>query len=179
MEGVEQMPQVARFMQTRATVAVTLYKGGDSFDVRYRDGLEGHVSARKDKQSGAWEVQSSEARRGFGPLLYVVAMEYASRGGKGLMPDRAESSDEAYAVWEKFLRGATPGVQATPIPKDWSYASTHDDPRRPALQMVFTKRPDDVMEFLRKQGRLTSSDMTAPGPLQRLGNWISSSLRSS
>ena len=51
-----------------------------------------------------WIIASSYSRGGMGPLLYEVAIEWASRNNPegGLMPDRRTVSPDAIAVWEKF-----------------------------------------------------------------------------
>jgi hypothetical protein len=53
---------------------------------------------------GAFMVAYSEATKGWGPLLYDVAMEYATLMGGGLVSDRTTVSDEAYAVWSHYLK---------------------------------------------------------------------------
>lgn len=74
----------------------------------------GEVQIRKEDFQGkcldGWEVYSSEATRGFGPLLYEVALEYASQKGGGLMADRNSVSDYALAVWSEYEK-RTPGVK--------------------------------------------------------------------
>jgi len=49
-----------------------------------------------------WTVTAAEARKGWGPLLYEVAIEYASQNGGGLTPDRFSVSRHAMAVWDKY-----------------------------------------------------------------------------
>ena len=53
----------------------------------------------------AWVITGANADHGWGPLLYDVAIEWASmRGsGVGLAPDRAMVSDEAAAVWDNYM----------------------------------------------------------------------------
>ena len=52
---------------------------------------------------GAWEVQGSSVKQGWGPMLYDVAMELASQNGNGLMSDRMEVSGDAEKVWKYYL----------------------------------------------------------------------------
>jgi len=52
---------------------------------------------------GGWMVTSSEAKPGWGPLLYDVAMEYATMNGGGLFPDRGSVSQSARKVWDYYL----------------------------------------------------------------------------
>lgn len=51
---------------------------------------------------GAMVVGSSEAKKGWGPLLYDVAIEYSSKIAGGLIADRNMVSEEAYDVWEYY-----------------------------------------------------------------------------
>ena len=62
---------------------------------------------------GAWMIASSTALHGWGPLLYDVAMEYATINGGGLMADRGSVSSSARGVWQYYLanRGDTTGIQ--------------------------------------------------------------------
>ena len=49
-----------------------------------------------------WTVVGSKALQGWGPLLYEVAIEYASQNGGGLTSDRISVSEYAQAVWDKY-----------------------------------------------------------------------------
>ena len=51
-----------------------------------------------------WEVVESRAGDGYGPLLYDIAMEYATENGIGLMSDRVSVSEEAAKVWNYYLQ---------------------------------------------------------------------------
>jgi hypothetical protein len=52
---------------------------------------------------GALNVVYSEAAKGWGPMLYDVAMEVATQVGGGLTPDRSSVSDSAENVWNYYL----------------------------------------------------------------------------
>lgn len=54
--------------------------------------------------SDAWKVMYASAQRGWGPLLYEVALEWASQNGGGLTSDRRSVSKFAAAVWDKYLK---------------------------------------------------------------------------
>ena len=54
--------------------------------------------------SDAWKVMYAEAQKGWGPLLYEVAIEWASQNGGGLTSDRRSVSKKAAAVWDKYLK---------------------------------------------------------------------------
>jgi hypothetical protein len=51
-----------------------------------------------------WEVLEARAGQGYGPLLYDIAMEYATENGLGLMSDRVSVSDEAVGVWDYYFQ---------------------------------------------------------------------------
>ena len=51
----------------------------------------------------AWMVYTSGADSGWGPLLYDVAMEYATLNGGGLIADRASVSPEARDLWRYYI----------------------------------------------------------------------------
>lgn len=49
---------------------------------------------------GAWHVMESRATKGWGPLLYDIALEIV--GSSGIVPDRLTVSDEARRVWNEY-----------------------------------------------------------------------------
>lgn len=63
-----------------------------------------------------WQVTSSQSGEGYGPLLYDIAMEYATENGLGLMSDRSSVSDGedgAVNVWDYYMKHRVGGdVQA-------------------------------------------------------------------
>ncbi len=64
--------------------------------------------------SDAYGVDHSDTASGWGPLLYDVAMEWASKNGSGLTSDRGSVSKDAYNVWNYYLRNR-PDVEATQL----------------------------------------------------------------
>lgn len=52
---------------------------------------------------GAFVVQASLAKKGWGPMLYDLAIEWASINGEGLTPDRDTVSDAAFSVWKRYM----------------------------------------------------------------------------
>jgi hypothetical protein len=69
-----------------------------------------------------WNVDlTDQTRKGWGPMLYQLAIELATlNGGKGLMPDRYSVSADATAVWQRFMQGASDGVQAFQMDSEWN-----------------------------------------------------------
>ena len=52
---------------------------------------------------GAYYVILSKAAKGWGPLLYDIAIEIATIEGSGLVSDRTSVSLDAQNVWEKYM----------------------------------------------------------------------------
>ena len=51
----------------------------------------------------AYHVRQVNTEEGWGPLLYDVAMEHATKVGGGLTSDRYYVSEEAYDVWDYYM----------------------------------------------------------------------------
>jgi hypothetical protein len=120
---------------------------------------------------GAWKVSWADTPKGWGPLLYDVAMEYATIHGKGLMPDRDAVSGPAENVWNYYLTNRkndvishqldnlddvlTPGVEVDNCDQGVAKARTKgsmgwvDSP----LSKKYTKIPTTI-ELLRSIGKL-------------------------
>jgi len=122
---------------------------------------------------GAWEVYHTEATQGWGPMLYDVAMEYATQNGGGLISDRGAVSPKARRVWDYYLsnRGDVTGIQLddlentlTPEEEDncvqrvASYTNHHGMPKNidwqtSPLSKRYTK-PPTTMNALEAAGKL-------------------------
>lgn len=61
------------------------------------------ASHRQPECGNAWEVASVNAPHGWGPLLYDVAMEWATLNGGGLLADRFTVSQDARRVWDYYM----------------------------------------------------------------------------
>ena len=60
----------------------------------------------------AWVIKKTEATKGWGPLLYDVAIEYATEKGAGLAPDRFTVSPDALKVWEFYLSNRKADIES-------------------------------------------------------------------
>ena len=121
---------------------------------------------------GAWQVGMSAASPGWGPLLYDVAMEWATLNGGGLVSDRAIVSLEAHGVWDYYMnnRGDVTGIQMddldnTLTPEEKDNCNQHSAERMgpeginwqdSPLSKRWTKPPTG-MSTLRKLGKLVES----------------------
>ena len=80
------------------------------------DGVEGPCG-------GAWTIAIARATSGWGPMLYDVAMEYATENGGGLTPDRGSVSGDAQNVWNYYFnnRGDVQSHQLDLTDKEVAY----------------------------------------------------------
>lgn len=52
---------------------------------------------------GMTVVETKDTKSGWGPLLYDIALEFATQNSNGLMSDRSTVTDAAANVWQKYL----------------------------------------------------------------------------
>jgi hypothetical protein len=90
---------------------------------------------------GAWMVALATAKSGWGPLLYDVAMEWATQKYNGLMADRATVSLEARNIWDYYLsqRGDVKAHQLDNSAIKWNKRLTPDDLEDDCIQVAITK----------------------------------------
>ncbi len=100
---------------------------------------------------GAYEVKSSAARKGYGPMLYDAAMEVArKRKRPGVIPDRSEVSPAASRLWH-FAQTKRSDVKAD---RTGLFCPEHGDTGRPELDAVYSlKKPFPGYAKLIKQGQ--------------------------
>ena len=140
------------------------------------NGIYGTVSIMKLQEGsncgGAWGIIGfSEAAHGYGPLLYDIAIEYASKYGTGLVSDRGSVSDDAQGVWGYYNSGKRSDVVSFQC-DDMGNTLT-DDPIDNMEQSVarstitglyntwvdsplskrYSKRPDSTIEYFKKINR--------------------------
>ena len=117
--------------------------------------------------AGAWVISSTEATKCWGPLLYDIAIEWATENGEGLTPDRSSVSVDAVKVWDYYLT-KRPLVNADQLDdlknsltdpeedncrqfsaKDYAGDNWADTP----LSKKYTKAPETLAQ-LRKMGKI-------------------------
>ena len=129
---------------------------------------------------GGWIVAGTEVSprgEGWGPLLYEIALEWASQDGGGLTSDRVDVSDYAHAVWDKYeQRGDVKKKQMDIVnPHYWTPSLSQLTPEDPSddcvqdiavrtgprsewpkspLSKMYYKPGAEVMRILKKEGRL-------------------------
>ena len=138
------------------------------------DGLHGSIRISNTPDAfgacdGAMVVDYSTATHGYGPLLYDIAIEYATIHANGLIPDRRSVSDSAKHVWTTYQRERYNDVRThqlddpfdklTPTPKDncdqevsgyWDGADWTASP----LSQRYTKSPPATINHLQRIGKL-------------------------
>ena len=98
------------------TIAVIYY--GKIEDPNKEADLYGEIQiyAPSDSYYGncgnAWMVGGSAAAHGWGPLLYDVAIEWATQNAGGLIADRNSVSEAAEAVWRHYMTSRSDDVKA-------------------------------------------------------------------
>ena len=113
-------------------------------------------------------ISWSGATSGYGPMLYDLAMEWATANGGGLISDRASVSAPARKVWNYYMqnRGDVTVHQLddlentlTPADEDNCNQTMADsyglgDWESSSLSKLYKKSGTPVMDELRKRGML-------------------------
>ena len=107
-----------------------------------KDGLGRIQIIKNDRYTGpcldAWVVMASQAKSGWGPLLYEVAIEWATENGSGLTPDRDAVSPDALGVWKKYYSRS-----------DVRKAQLDSHPNFDDLDQLTPKKPqDDCSQYM-------------------------------
>lgn len=123
--------------------------------------------------SGGFQISLSQAKRGWGPLIYDVAMEWASRKGRGLFSDREIVSDSAEKVWRYYntrrkdvrkyqlddtMNALTPNFDDNCAQGSARELASPWHSKENPLSKLYVKKPARVMANLKKQGKLVFAD---------------------
>ena len=127
---------------------------------------------------GAFMITWSQASPGYGPMLYDLAMEWATENGGGLIADRSLVSDEAERVWNYYLSSRSdvkivqlddPNNELTDIEED-----NCDQEVAGGQNYMYPKNPDRIdpnwpdsplSKAYRKPGSSMTRELTALGKL--------------
>jgi hypothetical protein len=113
--------------------------------------------------AGAWVVAGTVADEGWGPFLYDVAIEWATKNGQGLAPDRSVVSPSATKVWDYYSNNRS-DVKSTQL----------DD-----LENTLTPDEDDNCRQARASGTKYTTGFAGLGPAKEIPgteDWAASSL---
>ena len=115
----------------------------------------------------AYHVRQVKTEEGWGPLLYDVAMEHATKVGGGLTSDRYYVSEEAYEVWNYYMNKRAASNDVTVHQLDDLYNTlTHEDTDNCEHDNVAT----DLMGDTDFESPLTKRYTKTPITLRNLGN---------
>jgi hypothetical protein len=114
------------------------------------------IMKMEEEQEGpcfdGYMVAGSEAEKGWGPLLYEVALEWSSQNGGGLVADRWIVSHHAQAVWDKY--GQRGDVDQRQMDVSHEFFPKHMDPKNfPQLTPDVKADDCDQSLSLRKSGK--------------------------
>ena len=137
---------------------------------------EQYGACLNDEEGQVFSIQKTFAEAGFGVILYEIAIEWASQNGSGLVADRYEVSDDALAVWEKYItRGDVKkdqlDIDKEPFYNPDGYPQLNDDPKddcyqksaisskgekwhESPLSLLYSKDNTEVMDYFEQAGRL-------------------------
>lgn len=91
-----------------------------------------------DKDKNAYEVNLAEVEGGYGPLLYELALEFASGKSNGLMPFAFGTSEDAQAVWDIYR--------------------VRDDVQVDMDSNIYSKDNDNITRKLTEKGQLRNEE---------------------
>ena len=106
---------------------------------------------------GAWNVANSDADRGWGPMLYDIAIEWATQNANGLMSDRSSVEQEAKNVWDFYLKNRKDVTAHQVGDENCDQEVAGDDFENSSLSKRYTKKPT-TMDALAKAEKLTTEN---------------------
>ena len=117
-----------------------------------------NMSRRQVNEGLAWEINNSNARSGYGPLLYDLAMEVAisMKGGVGITSDSVDVSNSAIGVWEHYFM-SRPDVKKIELP---TYAINKVKMKSEALRYYYYKVGTPLLDKLHAEGKIVMKEDT-------------------
>jgi len=101
----------------------------------------------------AYEGAFSEVEKGYGPLLYELALEHASKDSLGFKPDSVDVSDEAQGVWDIYnVRDDVESIELDYDKQEFEYGAGDG-----ASDYVRQRTPDDPEDDYNLDSALKSS----------------------
>lgn len=119
-----------------------------------------HMERADDPSLGSvWEVDNSIADQGYGPFIYDLAMEFASKylGDLGLMPDRTSLTGEAKKIWEVYSNRSDVGNGS--LPEDWFLDGKLSE-REDYLRKYYYKNNSEFLDKIIASGQMRSKSIS-------------------
>ena len=108
---------------------------------------------------GAWNVAYSGADHGWGPMLYDIAIEWATQHANGLMSDRASVEEPAKKVWDYYLNKRRDDVKAHQVgDENCDQEIAGDNWKESSLSKRYVKDPPTTMDALAGAKKLTTKN---------------------
>ena len=120
-----------------------------------------HMSRTQIRTGNVWELDNVAAQKGYGPLLYDIAMELVGPddyiGDDGLMPDMTHVSADARRVWQKYYERSD--VEHDALPEEmFDYSDMRNRPD--SMRYYYYKINTPVIDHLKSLGQIRSDDFT-------------------
>ena len=117
------------------------------------DYILGAMALKYNEDFDGMEIVSIAAKKGYGPLLYLIGM--SSAGEKGLMPSRHrnEVTPEAKNVWKEFFEG-----QGKPYIKSAIDLSDNAHPEPHLNKKYITSQPIDTYKMYQNHQNVVADD---------------------
>jgi len=146
----------------------------DAYEASNKSPIRGRIEINEIGNppcGGAWMVTWAAAEDGWGPLLYDVAIEWASWKAGGLIPDRRTVSKAARKVWKYYLSNRA-DVQSHQLDDENNTLTPQDDDN--CNQDIATKSTVPVIgkflsrDFASKSNAMSKRYTKEPTTLQSL-----------
>ncbi len=178
-----------KIVERHASAKKALDKAFESKDIKSalgkipRGSIKFYHASDEGSETGpcadAYVIQyTSSTTQGWGPLLYDLALEWASEMGGGLTADRNSVSGPARSVWKKY---STSRSDITSYPLDVSASQQQEDPSIWGDQISPSDPTDDCdqSESLEDAGSspaVEEPDPSDPTKTRLVGSWQMSAL---
>lgn len=107
----------------------------------YNNPVVGYI--RMMSSDCGWVIKNSVANKGYGPMMYDIALSYA--GKTGVVPDRVEGvSPSARNIWKYYITKRKGEVRAYPFSQDDECATFTDDEDSWFLDVKYILRNSDL-----------------------------------
>ena len=140
-------------------------------ETNYPKGYMEIASPNKDTGpcDNAYFVRQVKTDEGWGPLLYDIAIEHATKVGNGLTSDRYFVSEEAYDVWDYYMTKRASSKEVTVHQLDDLYNTLTDTE---ADNCEHDQVATDLMGDSDFESPLTKRYTKPPTTLKTLGNKV-------
>ena len=116
--------------------------------------VQGYVKAYRAEPGECvgvvYRISNSQADRGWGPILYDLVLELATKRGASVTSDRKLVSGDAWNVWNYYLESRSDVIQGPAVLDISDETMRHyygDDPSKWPFEQRTKKKSDDCQQF--------------------------------